>query len=148
MADYGVTEAIYNRLKGDSELTNMLSTYGGQPAIFTAQKPPSDARYRYMVVKPPISNTDEIAEDNKGKNGLQEIRDLFAWQRTDTSVKELEKIINRARELCHRNGDKFNFPNRTNVRVRASGPTEAPRQENEGHGLMFTLKITTQEARD
>lgn len=147
MAEYTITEAIYKRLANDSELTNMLSDYNGAPAIFTSQIAPEDARYPYLVVPPPLSNTEQIVEDNKQKNGLSEQRDIKAWTDQELSTELLERIINRARELCHRKGDQFDFGARENIRVRASGPTEAPRQENEGQGLTFSLKITTQEER-
>lgn len=142
-----ITEAIYKRFSNDQVLTNQLSTYNGEPAIFSAKLAPEDARYRYLVIRPPYSNTNEIIEDNKSKNGNEEQRDVIAWDKQDTTIKELEKTINRVREISHRKGDEFNFGDRSNVRVRATGPKEAPRQEEEGSGLLTTLKITTQEAR-
>lgn len=94
-----ITAAIYNKLAGDATLTAMLSTYGGNPAIFTIDPAPGDATLPYIVS---AGETSQAPFDTKTSRGRDLIRDVRCYADADGSVITIEAIAERVRALLHR----------------------------------------------
>ncbi|ADU50169.1 hypothetical protein Tmar_0044 [Thermaerobacter marianensis DSM 12885] len=96
-----LTQALYDRLAGDTELRTMLGTYKGQPAIFTAP-PPGDAgeaAYPMIVTLGAVSDT---PDDTKTSRGREVQRDITCYTLADGSMSQVEAIAERVRQLLHR----------------------------------------------
>lgn len=48
-------QAVATRLKANSELAALVTTYAGQPAIFADELAPPDATLPYVLVRAPVS---------------------------------------------------------------------------------------------
>ena len=94
-----VTRALYERLAGDYELTSLLSSYNGSPAIFTVDPPPGDAVLPYIV------SAGEVAQapfDTKTDQGRDLRRDVRCYTEADDDGMTIEAIAERVRALLHR----------------------------------------------
>ena len=50
------TKGIYDRLYNDPILRSKINTYNSEPAIFTVEPVPGNARLPYIVVSGPVSD--------------------------------------------------------------------------------------------
>lgn len=94
-----LTQAVYDRLAGDSALVAMLATYKGAPAIFTMHPVPGDARLPYVVSVGEIS---QVPFDTKTCRGRELIRDVRVYADADGNPILVEAIAERVRALLHR----------------------------------------------
>ena len=87
-----LTAAIYDVLANDATLVGMLSTYQGQPAVFTTDPAPGDAALPYIVT------AGEIAQspfDTKTTRGRSAVRDLRCYSAASGSAITVEAIAER-----------------------------------------------------
>ena len=94
-----LTPGLYDVLAGDSELTALLTTYKGSPAVFTTHPVPGDAKAPYVVT---VGEVVQVPFDTKTSRGRDLIRDVKAYAPADGSPVVVEAIIERVRVLLHR----------------------------------------------
>jgi len=130
--------AFYDRMAGDAELTALLGTYGGEPAIFTIDPAPEQAEMPYVVS---AGNVADAAFDTKTTRGRQVWRDVRCYAVAQGSAVVVEQIAERVRVLFHRHSlavDGFE----TWI-AEASGPVTA--DEEDAYGRIVTVRLITQE---
>lgn len=135
-----ITQAIHGKIEGDTELTGMLATYEGRPAIFTYEPVPEDAVKPYIIAAGHVSDNYE-GISTKTRAGRDIIRDIRCYADRGDMAK-LEDIAERIRRLFHR--EPLTIMGWKTVRVNASGPIAGP-PENAAHGLIVTISFTIQE---
>lgn len=95
-----LTAAVYDRMANDATLTGLISTYKGEPAVFTTDPAPGDAVLPYIVT------AGEVAQspwDTKTTRGRRAFRDVRCYQSAkDGSPMVVEAMVERARALFHR----------------------------------------------
>lgn len=94
-----LTADLHARLAGDATLTGLLSTYRGEPAIFTADPVPSDARFPFVVITGPEGDDDYGFKNRAGRDVRRRIR---AYTRATGSIDVVEAIAERVRVVLHR----------------------------------------------
>jgi len=135
-----ITQAIHGKLEGDTELTGMLATYQGRPAIFTFEPVPEDAIRPYIIAAGHVSDNYE-GISTKTRAGRDILRDIRCYvDRGDMA--RVEDIAERVRQLFHRGS--LEITGWKTVRVNASGPTIGT-PEDTAHGLIVTISFTIQE---
>lgn len=130
-----LTSAIYDRLAGDSILTGYLSTYKGNPAIFTIDPAPGDAELPYIITAGEVSQS---PWDTKTTRGRDLIRDVRCYTKEDGSAVLIEAIAERVRVLLHR--QSLSIDGFTWVISAVSGPIQADEQDTYGRVLSLSLK--------
>ncbi len=129
-----LTQAIYNRLKDDTMLAGMLSTYNNRPAIFTAQPVPGDAVLPYVIVSGPIA---DAPWDTKTGFGREITRDIRCYAEQTGSVMLVDNIAERVRQLFHRQMVAVNGYN--NVMTVCSGPYAG--STDDAYGRIVTVRF-------
>ena len=95
-----LTAAVYDRLAGDGTLVGMLTTYNGEPAVFTTDPAPGDATLPYIVTAGEVTQS---PFDTKLDRGRRAYRDVRCYQSAkDGSPIIVEAIAERVRALFHR----------------------------------------------
>ena len=133
-----ITEAIYDVLAGDATLTALLTTYGGEPAIFTTDPAPGDAELPYIV------SAGEVAQspwDTKTTRGRVATRDVRCYTDATGSAVAVEAIAERVRALLHR--QTLAITDFTCVIADCSGPVVADGPD--AYGRIVTVRLTIEE---
>ena len=133
-----ITEAIYDVLAGDATLTAMLSTYGGEPAIFTTDPAPGDAELPYVVSAGEVAQT---PWDTKTTRGRAVTRDVRCYTDVTGSAIAVEAIAERVRALLHR--QTLAISDFVCVVADCSGPTVADGPD--AYGRIVTVRLTIEE---
>ena len=133
-----ITDAIYNYLRADLTLAALLASYGGQPAIFTADPVPGDAILPYIVTAGDVTNS---PFDTKTTRGNQIWRDVRCYTSATGSAKAVEEIADRVRALLHRKW--FSIAGYVWIWAECSGPIVA--DEQDAYGRVVTVKLTIEE---
>ncbi|MEE8262754.1 MAG: DUF3168 domain-containing protein [Gammaproteobacteria bacterium] len=95
-----ITQAFFDALSADSNLVALLSTFSGQPAIFTGRTIPPDADRPYVwTVGEASQEPDEEAKDTAARTL---VRDIWIVADDKGSADEVEEIAERVREIMHR----------------------------------------------
>lgn len=132
------SQAIYNVLSGDATLAGLLSTYGGNPAVFTTDPAPGDATLPYVVTAGEVS---DVAFDTKLTRGRTIMRDVRCYDAAGGSAVAVEEIAERVRALLHRQPVAvagFNW-----ILAECSGPIAA--DERDAYGRIVTVRMTVEE---
>lgn len=98
MAD-PITQAIHDRLRNSTALTSLISSYIGNPAIFTAFPIPKGANLPYIVTTGFVS---QIDQDTLSSYGREIIRDINCYADQSGNSSKIEDISNVIRTLFHR----------------------------------------------
>lgn len=133
-----LTQATYDVMAGDSELTGLLNTYEGEPAIFTTDPAPGDAVLPYIVT------AGEVAQepwDTKTTRGRVATRDVRCYTAESGSADVVEAIAERIYALFHRSEIAINGYDW--VMAQCSGPIAA--DEQDAYGRIVTIRFTVQE---
>lgn len=133
-----ITAAVYDVLSGDATLTALLSTYEGEPGIFTARKVPEEASLPYIVTTGSVAVT---TFDTKTTRGRMITRDVRCYAPAGGSAETVETIAERVRTLLHRQSiaiDDFTW-----VMAECTGPIEA--DEQDAYGRIVTVSMTIEE---
>ena len=133
-----VTEAIYDVLAGDATLVALLSTYGGEPAIFTTDPAPGDAELPYIVSAGEVAQT---PWDTKTTRGRVAVRDVRCYTEASGSAVVVEAIAERARVLLHR--QTLAISDFVCVVADCSGPVAADGQD--AYGRIVSVRLTIEE---
>ncbi len=134
-----ITVALYRRLTGDADLTGLLATYRGLPAVFTTDPAPGDAELPYIVSAGSVS---DAPFDTKTTRGRDVRRDVRCYAPADGSAVVVEAIAERVRALLHRRPldvDGFGM-----FVAECSGPVAA--DEPDAYGRVVTVHMTMMEA--
>lgn len=134
-----ITAAFYDLLAGDPTLAGLLSTYGGNPAVFTTDPAPGDAIMPYVVTAGEVSL---IPFDSKTTLGRTIMRDVRCYTAADGSTVAVEAIAERVRALFHRQWiviAGFNW-----ILAECSGPIVA--DERDAYGRIVTVRMTMEES--
>lgn len=94
-----ITEAVYDRLMGYANLTALLASYNGSPAIFTNDTAPHDAARPYVIAP---GNISEIPFDALNATGQRVTRDVRAYAENTGSALAIEAIARQVRQALHR----------------------------------------------
>lgn len=129
------TAAIYNRLVGDPILVSMLNTYKGQPAIFTIDPVPGDAKLPYIVAAGHIADAPWDTMDSEGRDIRRDIR---CYTEATGSMAQVESIAERVRQLFH--GKEIAVEGYHNVLTTCTGPILGP-AEDSVYGLIVTVRF-------
>jgi hypothetical protein len=131
-----IIKTLYEHLVADTTLTDMLSTYNGEPAIFTAT-PPGDADLPYIIIGPIIAQSPADTKTTRGQFYRVDVRCY-----TDATGNSLpvDEIAERARLVLHRQEiftEEFNW-----VFTICDGPISS--DEDDAYGRLLTPQITVQ----
>lgn len=94
-----LTAAVFERLAEDAELTAMLATYRGEPAIFTIDPAPGDATLPYVVSAGETAQRDGGAKNRRGR---EVFRDIRCYAPASGSAVDVEALAERVRALFDR----------------------------------------------
>ena len=133
-----LTLAMQGLLAGDPALQGMLSTYGGEPAVFTADPAPGDATLPYIVTAGDVS---QAPFDTKTTRGRTIMRDVRCYTAAGGGAVTVEAMAERVRALLHRQElaiAGFNW-----FWAECSGPIAA--DERDAYGRIVTVRMTVEE---
>jgi uncharacterized protein YabE (DUF348 family) len=133
-----VTSAVYDVLVDDAPLTALLSTYGGEPAVFTTEPAPGDATMPYIVTAGDVA---QVPADTKTTRGRQVTRDVRCYTAAGGSAATVESIAERVRTLLHR--QEIEIDGYGVVVAECSGPIAA--DEQDAYGRIVTVRMTIEE---
>lgn len=133
-----LTEAIYDVLAGDGTLTALLSTYDGEPAIFTTEPGPGDATPPYIITAAEIA---QEPFDTKTTLGRIATRDVRCYTAASGSAVVVEQIAERVRTLFHR--QEISVDDHSWVWTECTGPIAA--DEQDAYGRIVTIRMTIEE---
>jgi len=110
------TQAIFDVMDADTLLVSLLSTFDGEPAIFTMKEVPPDAKRPYIWSYADITNTPFESKDLRGRSVVRDI-----WIVDDDKGDEdlVAQIANRVQLIFHRVVMTIGIGN---MRTVASGP--------------------------
>ena len=131
-------EAIYDLLSADSTLAGKLSTYEGDPAIFTVDPAPGDANLPFIVISPII---DGAPFDTKTSRGRSVRIDVRCYAEATGSAADIEAISERVRSLLHR--EPLTIDGHAWLWSSCFGPISA--DEAEAYGRIVTVLIVCEE---
>jgi hypothetical protein len=134
-----ITAAIYDVLSGDATLTALLSTYEGEPGIFTVQPVPEEAALPYIVTTGAVA---VVPNDTKTTRGRTITRDVRCYAPAGGSAATVEAIAERVRTLLHR--QTIAVDDYVVVVASCDGPIEA--DEQDAYGRIVTVTIMIEEA--
>lgn len=132
------TEAIYNQLKNDTELVNMVNTYNGLPAIFTIDPVPGDAVLPYIVIS---GNISDAPYDTKTNLGRDITRDIRCYTAANGSVSLVESMAERVRHIFHRKS--IPVEGYHNVLISCTGPITSSGED--AYGQVVTVRFLLEE---
>ena len=134
-----ITAAIQDLLAGDGTLEAMLSTYGGEPAVFTVDPAPGDADLPYIVTAGDVS----VAPfDTKTTRGRTITRDVRCYASASGSAMTVEAMAERVRALLHR--QELTIAGFVWVWAECTGPIAA--DERDAYGRIVTVRMTVEES--
>jgi len=133
-----ITAAIHDALASDATLAAMLSTYGGEPSIFTTDPAPGDATLPYVVTAGEVAQT---PFDTKTTRGRVVTRDVRCYTDATGSAAVVEAIAERVRALLHR--QTLTISDFVCVVADCSGPVSADGQD--AYGRIVTVTMTIEE---
>lgn len=141
-----LTETLYGKLVGDGELTAMLATYGGLPAVFTTDPAPGDAVLPYLVTAGEIVIN---PDDTKTDRGQEVLRDVRCYAAATGSAVLIEAIAARVRVILHR--QPLSIPGMTWLLSETTGPVVADEpggvsESVRAYGRVVTLRVRAREA--
>ncbi len=133
-----LTAAIHDVLANDAALAGMLSSYDGQPAVFTVDPAPGNAVLPYVVSAGDVSQT---PADTKTTRGREIRRDVRCYAEDSGSAAWVEQVAERVRTLLHR--QPMVIAGFVWVLGECSGPIAA--DEPGAYGRVVTVRLLVEE---
>ncbi len=133
-----LTEAIHDVLADDVTLAAMLSTYEGEPAVFTTDPAPGDAVLPYIVTAGEVVAN---PADTKTTLGRELWRDVRCYTEASGDEDIVEAMAERVRALLHRKTleiDGFVW-----IWALCTGPIAA--DEEDAYGRIVTVQMRVEE---
>lgn len=134
-----ITQAVFDRLSQDSELTVQLGTFNGRPAIFTQEDVPGGATYPYVVSAGEITNNPWYSKDSYGSDVRRDIR---CYDDAQQGSKRIEDIADRIARLF-RPDNPLTFPagsGLASIVTETRGPLIAPTDPT-SHGRIVMIRL-------
>ena len=128
---------IYDLLIVDPVLGGMLSSYGGDPAIFTVWPAPEDAELPYIVTAGDVSGAPFDSKTTRGRDILRDVH-VFA-ERTGSAV-EVETIADRVWDVLHRR--ELEIDGYRWILSECSGPIVA--DERDAYGRIVSVRVVAE----
>jgi hypothetical protein len=94
-----VQDGIYQRLASVTEITSQISTYLGNPAIFTRSRIPGDSVTRYIVIDDAIGDE---PYDTKTTTGREVLHDIFVYDFESGDPSICQNVAELVRDVLHR----------------------------------------------
>lgn len=116
--------AVWERLAASSAVTSKVASYGGQPALFTADRIPEQAALPAVVVKSPA---DDLAEDTKTSQHRTVIVYVDCWADAKGSTLGVDRLALAVRDALHR--APVSLTGYTGWRAEVAGPEIVPSDE-------------------
>ena len=132
-----IIQTLYDHLVADTTLTNLLSTYEGEPAIFTIPDPPGDADLPYIVIGPIVAQSPADTKTTRGQFYRVDVR---CYTENTGDAAPVDEIAERARIVLHRQEiftTEFDW-----VFTICDGPISS--DEDDAYGRLLTPQITVQ----
>ena len=145
--DLDLSAPLRTAVIGSGDVVALLGGYAGEPSVHTRRPAPSEAGYPMVIISADITLTDGDALTGS-RPMLQ--RDITAYGikgapgDTSDQTRDVEAIGYLLRELFHRNRFAITVPNYGVVSIVASGPIEAPTEDEKLVGRMVSLAIQLQ----
>ena len=130
-------KAIYDTLSDDTTLTALLSTYEGEPAIFTVDPAPGDASLPFIVIGPIL---DQAPFDTKTSRGRSARVDVRCYAAATGSSADIEAISEQVRTLLHR--ESLLIDDHAWLWSSCYGPISA--DEEDVYGRIITVQVTAE----
>jgi hypothetical protein len=138
-----LSAAFYDVMANDVTLTGLISTYNGNPAIFTIDPAPGDVststNMKFIVTAGEVTQTPFDTKNSLGRNA---IRDIRCYAPANGSAIEVEAIAERVRTLFHR--QIIAIAGFNNIITNVTGPLAA--DEVDAYGRILSVEITAMEA--
>jgi hypothetical protein len=136
-----LAEPIRDALVASSEITALLATYAGDPAVFTRRPVPGEAGYPFIVVTPDVTVTDQ--------DGIFDfrpliVREVIAYSRNDTSenYRKADQLAYLVHALFHRQRRAITVPGWDVVDIVVTGPSPTSQDDQtEGRSLLLTVSL-------
>lgn len=93
------TQALYDRLMGDTAVTDKLSRYHNASSIFAGDDVPRDAPLNWVYILPPIS---DVEHDTKGFQGRELLYDIWVCAKREDGSKAHDDLVEAVRARLHR----------------------------------------------
>lgn len=141
MTTSAINKAIYERMANDTNLTSLLSTYKGTPAIFTIPTLPTDVEFPFITANEDFSN---LPFDTKDVGGRQITRFIRVFVEATGSRVLLDTIADRIRFLFHRKHNEMVIEGFQPIIINAVGP-EFLSTDERIYGVEFEIRFVMQE---
>lgn len=146
--DLDLSAPLRGALIAYGDLTALLGLYEGYPSVHTRRPAPEGAEYPMAIVSGDIAIGD--------RDGLRSrrpvvVRDVAVYGRkgapgdTSDQTREVEAAAYHIRALFHRQRTAITVPSYNVVSITASGPFEAPTEDEKLIGRVVSLTIHLQE---
>lgn len=130
-----ITQAIYDHMATDLQLSSLLASYRGFPAIFTADPVPPEAPLPLIVSSGLVAGPTQVPEASKQTIAARPVRDIRCIDEATGSMQKITTIAMRVFWLFER--AEFEIDGWHLVRSRASMPFMG-----ESDGRFYTLIVT------
>lgn len=139
--DFGA--AIRTALINDVVAAGLITEWEGEPAVFTRTPVPGDVLFPFVIVSPNIAYVDEGTLSDERPNV---VRDIFVYGNQPDQYRVVETIANRIQSLFHRTRFSITVAEYNIVLITASGPHQAPADDDKSVARVVTLTILAQRA--
>ena len=129
-----LSAALHARMVADAPLVALLASYDGQPAVFTVDPPPDNARLPYVITPGALATNPFDTKDLRGRELYQDIRCYTA--RTGSTVL-VEDIADRVRWLFHRR--PLVVDGQPSLLTSVTGPRVAT--SDDAYGRLLTVRV-------
>lgn len=141
--------AICARLLADTELTDIVDDYAGNPAILGRDPVPDDVEGVYVVVRPPFFSEDADTKTNEGVQltvdiGVYGPTQLDATQGVDR-YDDVDRASDRVRASFGRTQPRLSVSGWETTIMRVTGPISAP-SDDTMTGRIVSLELTLRQA--
>lgn len=131
---------IRDALVASSEITALLATYAGEPAIFTRRPVPGNTVFPCILISPDIT----VNSEDDGINDFRPLatREVVVYSNNDVpeSYRKADQIAYLVRNLFHRQRNAIVVPSWHVMDIVVTGPAPTS-QDDQIEGRVVTLDI-------
>lgn len=129
---------------GNADLIAELSTWRGEPAVFTRRPVPDDATYPLALINPPATLTDADGLISARPIVVHDIA-VYGHKGAPGEPEDQTRAVERAafalRELFHRDRFSVQPDGYSVIDVRVTGPMAAPVDDDQTVGRMVSVTV-------
>jgi len=140
MNDVDVGPAILAALQTNPAITDLLSIWTGEPAIFNRRPPPDDAEYPLAMISPDIT----IGDQDFLKTRIPVVRrDITIFGEQPDQYRAVETAARKIRTQFHRVRSSLVVEGFSIVDIVVSGPRAAPADDQKlvARACLLTIKL-------